>query len=133
MKRLGLLATLALVVAACGSAVPATDQQITLVPPAAAFQVVDEQPTDLVVLDIRTPDEFAGPRLPGAVNIDFYASDFAAQLDDLDKTVPYVVYCRSGNRSSQTIPIMRDLGFELVYEIDGGIVNWAERGFPLEQ
>lgn len=134
MRRVTALLALTLVAAACGSAtVESINQDIRLVPPAAAFQVVDAAPADLVVLDIRTPEEFAGPRLVNSINVDFYASDFAAQLDELDKTATYVVYCRSGNRTSQAIPIMRDLGFEVVFEVDGGIVNWANAGFPLEQ
>ena len=133
MKRLTVLIAIGVVAAACGGTTTAADQDIQLVPPGAAFQVLDEQPANLVVLDIRTPDEFAGPRLPNAVNVDFYDADFADQLDELDKTATYVVYCRSGNRTSQAIPIMRDLGFESVYEVDGGIVNWAEQAFPLEQ
>lgn len=134
MKRIAALLALTLLAAACGSATAEiTDQDIRLVPPAAAFQVVDEAPADLVVLDIRTPEEFAGARLANSINVDFYATDFANQLDVLDKSATYVVYCRSGNRTSQAIPIMRDLGFEVVYEVDGGIVNWANAGFPLEQ
>ncbi len=134
MKRVAALLAVALVAAACGTATAeVATQDIQLVSPGAAFQVVDDTPADLVVLDIRTPEEFAGPRLPNAVNVDFYAADFAAQLDELDKTATYVVYCRSGNRTSQAIPIMEDLGFEVVYEVDGGIVNWADSGLPLEQ
>ena len=134
MRRVAAFVALSLVAAACGTATAqSTDQDIQLVPPSAAFQVVDEAPADLVVLDIRTPEEFAGPRLANSINVDFYATDFADQLDDLDKTATYVVYCRSGNRTSQAIPIMRDLGFEVVYEVDGGIVSWANSGLPLEQ
>ena len=134
MKRVAALLAVTLLAAACGTATAeSVDQDIRLVPPSAAFQVVDEAPADLVVLDVRTPEEFAGPRLANSINVDFYAADFAAQLDELDKTATYVVYCRSGNRTSQAIPIMEDLGFEVVYEVDGGIVNWANAGFPLEQ
>jgi rhodanese-related sulfurtransferase len=64
--------------------------------------------------------------------VDFYADDFAAQLDTLDKDVPYVLYCNSGNRSSDAVKTMKDLGFVEVYEIDGGIVNWYDQGFPIE-
>ena len=110
MNRLALLLVVGLVAAACGGSSTATDQDIRLVTPGAAFQVLDEQPADLVVLDIRTPEEFAGPRLPNAVNVDFYDADFADQLDELDKTATYVLYCRSGNRTSQAIPIMREAG-----------------------
>lgn len=134
MKRIAALLAVSLLAAACGTATAdTTTQDFSLVPPAAALQVIEDAPADLVVLDIRTPEEFAGPRLADSVNVDFYAADFASRLDELDKTATYVVYCRSGNRTSQAIPIMRDLGFEVVYEVDGGIVSWANSGLPLEQ
>jgi len=85
------------------------------------------------VLDIRTPEEYAEAHLADAIVVDYYAPDFADQLDALDKNVPYVLYCRTGNRTSDAVETMRSLGFTEVYEIDGGIVNWYEQGFPVEQ
>ncbi len=63
--------------------------------------------------------------------IDFYSPDFEAQLDTLDKDAEYLVYCRSGNRSSQAMSMFKDLGFANVTELEGGIITWAEAGFPL--
>ena len=63
----------------------------------------------------------------------FYAGDFANRLADLDRSLPYFVYCRSGNRSGQTLDMMRDLGFEEVYNLEGGIIAWNEAGLPVEQ
>ncbi|MEA3510043.1 MAG: rhodanese-like domain-containing protein [Actinomycetota bacterium] len=125
-----LILVLSVLVAACSS--DTTTQAIELVSPAEAAQVIADDPAGLVVLDIRTPDEFAQARLADAVLVDFYETDFAAQLDTLDKDVPYVMYCNSGNRSSEAVKTMKDLGFVEVYEIDGGIVNWYDQGFPLE-
>ncbi len=119
----------ALVFGACGTSTVAPE--IALVSVSEASQVVADSPADLVVLDVRTPEEFAQGHLEGAINIDFYADDFSAQLDRLDKDVPYVVYCKSGNRSGQTAPTMADLGFDEVYEIDGGFDAWAAAGQPL--
>ena len=130
-KLVGLVLVVLLLVTACSSA--GDTATIELVSPAEAAQVIDDDPAGLVVLDIRTPEEFNEVRLPGAVNIDFYAPDFADQLDGLDKSDPYVMYCRSGNRSSEAVKTMKDLGFVEVYEVDGGIVNWYDAGFPIEQ
>ena len=131
----GILFVLALSVsilaAACSSG--GATQTIELVSPAKAAEVIDASPDGLVVLDIRTPEEFNEARLPNATMVDYYAADFADQLDALDKDVPYVLYCRTGNRTSDAVGTMRDLGFTEVYEIDGGIVNWYEQGFPIEQ
>ncbi len=87
-------------------------------------------PADLVILDVRTPEEFAEGHLDGAVMIDFYDADFAEQLAGLDPDVPYLLYCRSGNRSGQTIEVMRELGFTDVADIDGGILSWSDAGLP---
>ncbi len=116
----------AIVFAGCSSGAAAVE---TVAPTAAAEIIVQE--TDEIVLDIRTPEEFSQGVIEGAINIDFYASDFADQLDALDKDAHYVVYCRSGNRSSQARSTFAKLGFTNVTEIDGGIANWYNSGLPI--
>jgi phage shock protein E len=96
-----------------------------------AAAITENPPDGLVVLDVRTPEEFAEGHLDGAVLVDFYDPDFADQLAALDKDVPYLVYCRSGNRSGQTIPLMQQLGFESAVDVDGGILAWAAAGLPV--
>ncbi len=132
MMRSLLVLVLALSVLAAACSSDTTTQSIELVSPADAAQVIADDPAGLVVLDIRTLEEFNEARLADAIMVDFYADDFAAQLDTLDKDVPYVLYCNSGNRSSDAVKTMKDLGFVEVYEIDGGIVNWYDQGFPIE-
>lgn len=117
------------VLTACGST---TDSVSELVPPTVAADVLEEQ-SDVVVLDVRTPAEFAEARIAGAINVDYYAADFRDQVDELDKDATYVLYCRSGNRSEDANRIMRDLGFAEVYEVDGGIVAWNGAGLPVER
>jgi len=97
----------------------------------AAAAITDNPPDDLVVLDVRTPEEFAEGHLEGAVLVDFYAADFAEQLAALDTDVPYLVYCRSGNRSGQALGVMEQLGFTSAVDVDGGIVAWADAGLPV--
>jgi rhodanese-related sulfurtransferase len=123
----GLLAGAA-VLASCGSTAKAV---IETVSPADAEAVLADN-DDAVLLDIRTPEEYAEARISGSENIDFYDADFAAQLEQLDPDGTYVVYCRSDNRSGQAMETFRDLGFSEVYEMDGGIVNWYESGYPVE-
>lgn len=108
-------------------------QGIRLVSPEQGDAITAEPPDDLIVLDVRTPEEFAEGHLEGAIMIDFYAADFADQLAQLDSDVPYLLYCRSGNRSSQTAALMSDLGFADVAEVDGGVLAWTEAGLPLTQ
>jgi phage shock protein E len=121
-----LLAIGAMLVAGCST----TEGALTTVAPTEAAQVIAAD-ADVVVLDIRTPEEYAAGIIEGAVNIDFYAADFATQLDTLDKDAHYVVYCRSGNRSGQAMSTFGGLGFAEVTEVDGGIVDWYAAGLPV--
>lgn len=123
VRLAALLISIAALVSSCGTV--GTDG-VQLVAADSAAQVVEQ--SDVVVLDIRTPDEFASGSLPGAVNLDFYAEDFSQQLAQLDKDATYVMYCRSGNRSEVAAAEMRDLAFSDVYEIDGGILSWMQSG-----
>lgn len=131
--RIGRLVASALlattVAVACGGT---ATQAIELVTPVAAVEVIEERSPDVVILDVRTPEEYAAGHVAGSVNIDFYAADFAQQLDLLPKDAPYVVYCRSGNRSGSTMPIMEELGFTEVWDVDGGIVAWNAAGLPID-
>lgn len=121
-----------LLLSACGGST-ATDSKLELTSVGNIAEIIAEPPADLVILDIRTPEEFAAGHIAGAINIDYYAADFEAQLGDLDLEVPYVMYCNSGNRSSNALPLMDSIGFSEVYELDGGIQAWFNAGNPVEQ
>lgn len=88
---------------------------------------------NLVVLDVRTPEEYAGGHLPGARNLDFFGEDFTSGLDELDKGVTYLVYCRSGGRSAKTLAQMKDLGFVEAYNMLGGFTAWSQEAKPSEK
>ncbi len=85
---------------------------------------------DFVLLDVRTPVEYADGHLEGSVLIDYYSETFSDQLNELDKAKPYLIYCRSGGRSGRALNTMRNLGFEEVYNVLGGILQWEADGFP---
>ena len=102
-----------------------------LVEPEEAAAIIADPPDDLVILDVRTQEEFDEGHIEGAVMLDFYRDDFETELADLDPNVPYVVYCRSGNRSGQTIALMEDLEFRTVADVDGGVLAWETAGLPL--
>jgi len=86
---------------------------------------------DFIILDVRTPSEYAQGHIPGAVNLDYYAS-FEASLSAFDKTKTYLVYCRTGNRSASAARLMLDNGFAAIYNMQGGINAWISGGLPLE-
>jgi len=67
---------------------------------------------DDVVIDVRTPEEFAQGHLEGAINLDLMASDFHEKVARLDPNRTYYLYCRSGNRSGQAARLLRERGLE---------------------
>lgn len=76
-----------------------------------------------VILDVRTPQEFAAGNVKGAVNIDIYSPDFDARINALDKTKTYYVYCRSGARSAKACSMMGQKGFKKLYNMTGGYLS----------
>lgn len=87
----------------------------------------------VVIIDVRTAQEFVQGHLAGAVNIDVSSPDFAGRVKELDSTRPYAVYCHSGNRSAVAVGAMTSAGFVDVVHLAGGITAWTESGLPLER
>ena len=78
-----------------------------------------------VLLDVRTPEEMEDGYIPEATNIDFYlGQEFLDELEKLDKSKSYYVYCRSGNRSRQACALMNSIGIDNAYNLEGGIIEW---------
>jgi len=96
--------------------------------PEAFKQQLEEHP-DAVLLDVRTPEEYARDHISGAKLMNCYDSDFESRLDKMDREKTYLVYCHSGGRSSSVCNLMKEKGFKTVYNLRGGIVAWR-RVFP---
>jgi rhodanese-related sulfurtransferase len=94
---------------------------------AAAFAAALKRP-DTVILDVRTPAEFAQGHLENAVNIDIESADFLTRLDQVDTSKAYAVYCHSGNRSGAALQQMAQMGFAEAYDLAGGIGSWENAG-----
>ncbi|ALJ06360.1 rhodanese [Pseudalgibacter alginicilyticus] len=78
-----------------------------------------------VILDVRTDAEVADGIIPNSIHIDLHkGQEFIAEVDALDKSKNYYIYCRSGNRSGQACQIMEELGFENTYNLLGGMLEW---------
>lgn len=82
--------------------------------------------TTVIVLDVRTPDEFKAGHLPRAINIDWYGDDFGKQVAVIDTSRTIVVYCRSGKRAGNAIMKMQDMGFQHLTNFKGGIQEWIK-------
>ncbi len=86
----------------------------------------------IVVLDVRTPDEFELGHVKGAQNIDIYQQDFYVKLSKLDKSKIYLVYCRTNRRSGNTVNFMIQNGFKTVYQMMDGFNGWMANKLPEE-
>ena len=83
------------------------------------------------LVDVRTPEEFAEGRIPGAVNIDWNGGAFLSQARErLDATRPVYLYCRSGRRSASASKELSKAGFS-VFNLLGGYLAWTESGMPV--
>lgn len=115
-----------LLIAACASS---NEQAQTELNP-QAFQAGLQKTPDALILDVRTPEEYAKGHLPKARNIDWYNEDFMQQVSGYIKSRPVYVYCLSGARSAAAADKLRSAGFNEVYNMEGGIVKWRAAGLP---
>lgn len=79
-----------------------------------------------IILDVRTELELSDGIIPNSIHIDIYkGQDFINEVEKLDKSKSFFVYCRSGIRSGQACVIMNQLGFKITYNLVGGIIEWT--------
>ena len=79
-----------------------------------------------IIIDVRTPAELAEGQINGHILINVMDPSFPNKINELDKAKPYYIYCRSGNRSGQVCNYMESLGFEKLYNLEGGIIAWNQ-------
>ncbi|MEI6681946.1 MAG: rhodanese-like domain-containing protein [Bacteroidota bacterium] len=101
--------------------------------PADAQKLISEQANSpaFVILDVRTPGEFASGHIANARNIDYQAGDFEAKVGLLDKNKSYLVYCQSGHRSLGAVSVLKDKGFKSINSLSGGLSRWLEESHPI--
>lgn len=97
-----------------------------------AAQLLAEKP-DLEILDIRTEMEYEAGRIKNAQLLDVYEADFAERIANLPREKEYLLYCRSGVRSANALPLFEKLGFKKIYHLTYGILDWLEADLPLEK
>lgn len=88
---------------------------------------------EVILLDVRTPEEYEEGHIEDARHINFYEDDFEQKVKELPKDQAYLVYCHSGNRSGKTMAKMKQMGFEKVYNLEGGITAWKQQGKEVEK
>lgn len=103
----------------------------TTVTPAEVAQQIKDPKTAPFVLDVRTPEEFAEGRVPGAKNIP--VADIAERAAEVPKDRPVVVYCRSGARVQRANAILRERGYDNLVEMEGSMLAWDAARLPVEK
>ena len=87
-----------------------------------------DQREQAILVDVRTEEEFDQGHLCDALNIDFKAEDFKANIQKLPKSTPVYLYCRTGKRSESAATVLEELGFENITNLEGGYVAYTEEG-----
>ena len=89
---------------------------------------------DVIVLDVRTPDEFSEGHIAGAKNIDFLdEAKFKAEAAKLDKTKTYLVHCQAGGRSTKSLKTLQELGIKNLIHLDDGFGGWSDNNLPVKK
>lgn len=103
------------------------------VTPVTVKQAVErmKKSSEIIVVDIRTPGEFSKGHIKKAINIDMNNKDFAKKLTKLDREKTYLMHCRSGGRSTASLPVWNRLGFKNVLHLSSGTLGWVRAGQPL--
>jgi len=96
-----------------------------------AIQLINRE--DALVLDVRSPEEFARGHILGAKNVPLGELDRRAAEVAKNRSRPVIVACESGNRSLGAAARLRRLGYERAYSLAGGLAAWQQAGLPVER
>jgi rhodanese-related sulfurtransferase len=136
-KVINIRTTAFLILLILGSVIAACAPSADVASPEVVSGLIDAQTynqrfvdgEDHLLIDVRTPEEFASGHIPGAINIS--VQSLPDRLDEVPNDETIVVYCRTGNRSATATDILVDAGYAPVYDL-GGIVDWVSAGYPVE-
>ncbi|NOT75195.1 MAG: rhodanese-like domain-containing protein [Cyclobacteriaceae bacterium] len=124
-------AVILLVLLICSCSSPASESSSIL--SAEKFQEELMSDPEIILLDIRTPQEVSEGSIKGSVNIDYSSGRFDKILDSLDHSKTYFVYCAGGKRSGAAVDLMKEKGFRHVSGLEGGLNAWKAKEFPVQQ
>jgi len=95
--------------------------------------VLIQKDSKLIVLDVRTPEEFKEGHIKGAINIDIRQEDAFSKIDKLNKNAKYLVYCRTNHRSGMAVDHMMQSGFRNVTQMMDGFPGWAANKLAVQK
>ncbi|MDF1672769.1 MAG: rhodanese-like domain-containing protein [Vicingaceae bacterium] len=136
MKKISLILTILFIVSTVKSVGQTTEEQTKTT---GVFNINVTQFKKLVdskkglVLDVRTPEEWADGTIANAQKINYYDNNFAEKIEYLDKNTPVLIYCKKGGRSSSAAEILKEKGFKKVFNLMGGITAWIDKGYKIEK
>jgi len=117
MKYTLIFVLIAILTLACST--PKSSKSTKDISVAEATKLIESN-ANLILLDVRTPEEWSQGSIEGATKINFFDSDFSDKLTQLDNSSPVLVYCKSGGRSAKATLILEKAGFNEVYNLLGG-------------
>lgn len=82
---------------------------------------------DYILLDVRTPEETAAGKIANAQEADVKTAEFINLLSSFDKEKKYIVYCRSGKRSTKACQMMKEQGFKHLLNVEGGYLAYTAK------
>ena len=106
------------------------DNSVVLKPEAFKSKI---ESAEVQLIDVRTPKEFNSGHINNALNINFFSENFQDSISLLRTKLPVFIYCRSGKRSAKSAATFRALGFDSIYQLEGGFLKWKSKGFIIEK
>ena len=97
------------------------------------YQAKKSELPEAILIDARTPVEFAQGHIPGAINLDVKSPNFAQEIQKLDPGKTYLVNCKTGIRSMRACTKMQEQGFTSLYNLEGGFIAWEKAGLGVEK
>jgi len=133
MMTMIMIVAMPLVATACGLNEQTADgyENATVVHTHDHWQAGDKSPVPFMLLDVRTPGEYAEGHIAGATLIPVQV--LAERLSEVPKDKRVYVYCHSGNRSARASKLLAEHGFNNIENMMGGIVAWKDAGYPVEK
>ncbi len=133
-KTTPLLFLLAFLLAACSDAQVSSENgeagRISLIEPGQFYDHL-QNGGEYYLVDVRTPQEYRGMHLDGAILINYYEPDFMRRMEAMDRDKPVYIYCATGGRSADACRALADNGFTRLYDMRGGIYRWKRENLPV--
>jgi thioredoxin len=123
-RSLLLLLFISLTIASCNGQ---PSKNIQTIAPEAFAKKINETPK-AQILDVRTPEEYTSEHIDNAINVNWLGDNFISGAEKFDKSKPVFVYCKSGGRSAKASAKLAELGFNNIYNLDGGMMKWNAAG-----